>query len=168
MALVAPSINTLDGRVYRSDASRGSNTPRMYVAEASPLCQTGVPCVNSLRSGSRGASEACSGRLHIRMKVAHPDGGGGAGAGTEVKTLPDDGVKREPQRCLQGVDGNAEPPRTRVEATGPLREYASRPFNAHCQMDSHDNTSEEATSARGTKSTADLESEVEVTEYDTA
>ncbi|RRT48130.1 hypothetical protein B296_00050845 [Ensete ventricosum] len=35
-------------------------------------------------------------------------------------------------------------------------------------MDSHDNTSEEATSTRGTKSAADLESEVEVTGYDTA
>ncbi|RRT31469.1 hypothetical protein B296_00054969 [Ensete ventricosum] len=35
-------------------------------------------------------------------------------------------------------------------------------------MDSHDNTSEEATSAQGTKSATDLESEVEVTGYDTA
>ncbi|RWW82287.1 hypothetical protein BHE74_00009248 [Ensete ventricosum] len=35
-------------------------------------------------------------------------------------------------------------------------------------MDNHDNTSEEATSARGTKSAADLESEVEVTGYDIA
>ncbi|RWW86130.1 hypothetical protein BHE74_00005119 [Ensete ventricosum] len=35
-------------------------------------------------------------------------------------------------------------------------------------MDDHDNTSEEATSARGTKSTSDLESEVEVPEHDAA
>ncbi|RRT52372.1 hypothetical protein B296_00027478 [Ensete ventricosum] len=34
-------------------------------------------------------------------------------------------------------------------------------------MDDHDNTSEEATSARGTKSAIDLESEVEVPEHDT-
>ncbi|RWW65688.1 hypothetical protein BHE74_00026997, partial [Ensete ventricosum] len=34
-------------------------------------------------------------------------------------------------------------------------------------MDSHGNTSEEATSARGTRSAADLVSEVEVTGYDT-
>ncbi|RRT36542.1 hypothetical protein B296_00034076 [Ensete ventricosum] len=33
-------------------------------------------------------------------------------------------------------------------------------------MDGHDNTSEEATSARGTKLTSDLESEVEVPEHD--
>ncbi|RZS24806.1 hypothetical protein BHM03_00057921, partial [Ensete ventricosum] len=61
MALAAPSISTSDGRVYRSDASHGSNTPQMYVVEASPLCQTDVPCVNGLRSRSRGALEACSG-----------------------------------------------------------------------------------------------------------
>ncbi|RRT82970.1 hypothetical protein B296_00002363 [Ensete ventricosum] len=35
-------------------------------------------------------------------------------------------------------------------------------------MDDHDNTSEEATSARGTKSASDLESEVEVPEHDAA
>ncbi|RRT57171.1 hypothetical protein B296_00027660, partial [Ensete ventricosum] len=61
MALAAPSISTSDRRVYRSEASRGSNTPWMYVAKASPLCQIDVPCVNGRRSGSRGACEACSG-----------------------------------------------------------------------------------------------------------
>ncbi|RWW56978.1 hypothetical protein BHE74_00036293 [Ensete ventricosum] len=35
-------------------------------------------------------------------------------------------------------------------------------------MDGHDNTSEEATSARGTKSASDLKSEVEVPEHDVA
>ncbi|RRT85418.1 hypothetical protein B296_00009969 [Ensete ventricosum] len=35
-------------------------------------------------------------------------------------------------------------------------------------MDGHGNTSEEATSARGIKSTVDLESEVEVPKHDTA
>ncbi|RWV94099.1 hypothetical protein BHE74_00039409 [Ensete ventricosum] len=35
-------------------------------------------------------------------------------------------------------------------------------------MDNHGNTSEEATSTRGTRSAADLVSEVEVTGYDTA
>ncbi|RWW18240.1 hypothetical protein GW17_00017785 [Ensete ventricosum] len=35
-------------------------------------------------------------------------------------------------------------------------------------MDGHGNTSEEATSARGTKSASDLESEVEVPEHDAA
>ncbi|RRT36853.1 hypothetical protein B296_00048499, partial [Ensete ventricosum] len=49
-----------------SDASCGSNTPQIYVVEASSLCQTGVPCVSGLRSGSRGVSEACSGRRLVR------------------------------------------------------------------------------------------------------
>ncbi|RWW18556.1 hypothetical protein GW17_00017459 [Ensete ventricosum] len=53
-------------RPGKSDASRGSNTPQIYVAEASSLCQTGVPCVSGLRSGSRGASKACSGRRLVR------------------------------------------------------------------------------------------------------
>ncbi|RRT44643.1 hypothetical protein B296_00051009 [Ensete ventricosum] len=35
-------------------------------------------------------------------------------------------------------------------------------------MDDHGNTSEEATSARGTKSASDLESEMEVPEHDAA
>ncbi|RZS01886.1 hypothetical protein BHM03_00031841 [Ensete ventricosum] len=41
-----------DDDVITFDASREINTPHIYVAEASPFCQTGVPWVSGLRSGS--------------------------------------------------------------------------------------------------------------------
>ncbi|RZR93430.1 hypothetical protein BHM03_00021947 [Ensete ventricosum] len=49
-----------------------------------------------------------------------------------------------------------------------LRISASPPVLCPSRMDDHDNTSEEATLARGTKSVSDLESEVEVPEHDAA
>ncbi|RRT71945.1 hypothetical protein B296_00009429 [Ensete ventricosum] len=49
-----------------------------------------------------------------------------------VETLPDDGVKREPQPRLQGVDRDTEPPRTRVGICEPhFQWYADKGKHRH-------------------------------------
>ncbi|RWV96713.1 hypothetical protein BHE74_00019202 [Ensete ventricosum] len=45
MAFAILSISTSDGRVYKSDASRGICVPRIYLVEASPSSQIRVSCV---------------------------------------------------------------------------------------------------------------------------
>ncbi|RZR74899.1 hypothetical protein BHM03_00045717 [Ensete ventricosum] len=122
------------GRVYRSVASRGISMPQIYVAEASPLCQTGIPWVSGLRSGSREALKARSGS-HFRETSSTPlassmgisctseaypysmcgaDRGSGAGTGTEDVVPgrplpPNSGIVAHPLMLTISVEPTMKP-----------------------------------------------------------
>ncbi|RRT58219.1 hypothetical protein B296_00018422 [Ensete ventricosum] len=70
MAFAILSISTSDGRVYKSDASRGICVPQIYLVEASPSSQIRVSCVSDVKSISRGASGACSGSFYLGVSVS--------------------------------------------------------------------------------------------------